>query len=714
MRFFPTLLLPRMPPASDPHAPSDRLGAILDAALDCIICIDHDGRVTEWNPAAERTFGWSRGEALGAELAELIVPPELREAHRAGRDRYLRTGEAHVIGQRIEVPALRKDGARLLVELAITTAQGEGGPFFTAYLRDITGQRRAEKRRAAQYAIASLLAGARRMEEIAVPILETIATVGDWQFGSLTLRGEDGALTQAAAWQAGSHAFPEFSAATRARRFASGDGLPGRVLASGAPAWVRDFAAEAQFPRAVYAARDGLHGAFAFPLTSSGRVLGVVEMLSTAPLEADEDLLQIAAALGLNVGQFLDREQAVAALEAQTREAEAQRRIADEQRRIAEAHRQAAEAASAAKDRFMAALSHELRTPLTPVLIWTSSTLAERTPLPLELRDDLRMVRRNIELEARLIDDLLDFTRLGRGTLRLEKTVCDAHDEVRHALETVESEIVGKSLAVEWNLCAERVIVCADCARLRQVFWNLLRNAVKFTPNGGAIMLRSTADEDEPDRVKIEIADTGVGIDPELLPIIFDPFEQAGQERAGGLGLGLAIARMLVELHGGTLEASSPGLGRGATFTVRLPVAAEAGTGHPVCESAPVAAPDRPLRILLVEDHANTLEMLARILRRGGHHVTTASSVAAARQALVEAGANGGFELIVSDIGLPDGTGWEVMAEARRHMRVVGIALSGYGAEEDIRRSMEAGFSTHLTKPVDVDRLRAAIRDYAR
>ncbi len=708
MRISGTPPLFRMPPDFGSRAPSDRIGAILDAALDCIICIDSDGRVTEWNPAAERTFGWARAEAIGAELAELIVPPELRGAHHAGRDRFLRTGEAHVIGQRIEVPALRKDGARLLVELAITAVESEVGTFFTAYLRDITGQRRTETRRAAQYAIASLLAGARGLEEIGAQILEIVASVGDWQFGSFTLRGADGTLANAMTWHASGHVSAEFDAATRARRFVSGDGLPGRVLASGEPEWVRDFAGETRFPRAPAAARAGLHGAFAFPLTGGSRVLGVVEMLSTSLLAPDEDLLQIAAALGRNIGQFIERERAVAALEEQTREAEAQRRIADEQRRIAEKHRCSAEAASAAKDRFMAALSHELRTPLTPVLIWTSSALAERTVLPGSLREDLHMVRRNIELEARLIDDLLDFTRLGRGDLQLEKSACDVHEEVRHALETVEADAVGKSLAVEWDFQATQPAVCGDCARLRQIFWNLLRNAVKFTPAGGSITLRSR--DDRPGWMRVEIGDTGAGIAPEKLPIIFDPFEQAGQERSGGLGLGLAIARMLVELHGGTMEAASAGLGRGATFTVRLECATENGEGELTCESSPTGI-ERPLRILLVEDHANTLEMLARILRRGGHTVTTASSVGGAREALA-CGCTGSeaFELIVSDIGLPDGTGWEVMAEARRHIPIAGIALSGYSAEEDIRRSMEAGFTTHLIKPVDVDRLRAAIR----
>jgi signal transduction histidine kinase/CheY-like chemotaxis protein len=368
-----------------------------------------------------------------------------------------------------------------------------------------------------------------------------------------------------------------------------------------------------------------------------------------------------------------------------------------------------AEAANHAKDRFLAALSHELRTPLTPVLAIVSGLAADER-IPPEPRRQLDVIRRNVELEARLIDDLLDLTRITRGKLDLRLEVTDLRKVVEHTIEiSCEREMTAGRLRVLTELAPEDHRLWADPSRLTQVLWNLLSNSVKLTPAGGTITVRSRC---EPDRLELQVVDTGIGIEPEVMPYIFEAFEQGrtrGPRRTGGLGLGLAISRAIAEMHGGTLAAASDGHDRGATFTLTLP----RGRDLPAIVQAPAAIENpkskiQNLRILLVEDHADTAEAMADLLRLLGHDVTVAGDVASALATGEAAASGGGLDLLISDLGLPDGSGLEVMRALSR-FRVPGIALSGYGMEEDVRRSHEAGFGRHLTKPVGMPQLRAAI-----
>ncbi len=379
-----------------------------------------------------------------------------------------------------------------------------------------------------------------------------------------------------------------------------------------------------------------------------------------------------------------------------------------------------ARAASQAKDHFLAALSHELRTPLAPVLA-TVSALADDASLPAAVHDRLAMVRRNVELEARLIDDLLDLTRITHGKLELRPEVTDVGEMVHQALRNCCTEDVENGrLRLDLDFAADDHRLWADPPRLMQVFWNLLKNAVKFTPEGGSIRVRSRREEGSGGpRLVVEVADTGIGIEPDVLPRLFQGFEQGSRtitRRFGGLGLGLAISRAIVELHGGRLWAASEGQGRGSLFVVDLPVgelpAAAVPDAHPTAPIA-VTAAVRPLRILLVEDHADTAEALADLLRLMSHEVTVAGSVAAGLATALERESAGGVDLVVSDLGLPDGSGHDLMRELVRRYGWKGIALSGYGMEEDVRRSREAGFAHHLTKPVGLEALRAAIRQVA-
>jgi signal transduction histidine kinase/CheY-like chemotaxis protein len=383
--------------------------------------------------------------------------------------------------------------------------------------------------------------------------------------------------------------------------------------------------------------------------------------------------------------------------------------------------KQLAEAASHAKDRFLAVLSHELRTPLTPVLIAVSSLL-ESKPEAALVRT-LEMIRRNIELEARLIDDLLDLSRIVRGRLRLELEVVDIHKLIRRAMEICRDETLVAGLHVLTELKAQHHHVKADHARILQVVWNLVRNAAKFTPAGGRLTIRTSnvpAESEQPgvaevERVAIEFEDTGIGIDPEVLPRMFDPFEQGQDDlrgRSGGLGLGLAISRSLAEALGGRLSASSPGRGEGSTFRLELAVVAppaQQKTPRTKASPPPLATPNRlEIRILLVEDNKDTLAYLATVLRKRSHQVVTADSFSAALAAVEQAEVP--FNLLISDIELPDGDGLQIMRVVKESGRTAGIAMSGFGAEEDLRRSREAGFYDHLTKPIDLKRLDNAIQ----
>ena len=534
--------------------PPERLGelnrAILESALDCIITMDAEGIVREFNPAAERVFGYRRDEAVGQELAALIIPPSLRERHRQGLAHYLRTGEGPVLGRRIEIAAVRSDGSEILVELAITPLRISGSPIFTAYLRDITERVRNERRRTAQYSVASLLAGSLALREVAPQIIQTIAASGDWVFGSIWIKREkDGGLGCAAIWCNDEPELHEFEKTTLSTRLLGSSGLPGRVAGSEEPIWVADVDQDPQFVRAAAARAANLHGAFAFPLCSENGVIGVLELFSHHVVRPDEDLLKLVEALGSQIGLFIQR-----------------RRIQKELQR----QKEAAEAANAAKDQFLANLSHELRTPLTPVLIWAGAMAGDET-LPADLREGLQMVCRNVELEARLIDDLLDLTRITRGKLQLNLRNADAHELLRHALEIVRNDIESRGLALHVQLEATEHRLSVDPARLQQVFWNVLRNAAKFTPAGGRISVRTF--NSSPARLHVEISDTGIGVAPDLLDKIFDAFEQVAA-RGEGLGLGLAISKALVEMHGGTIRASSDGNDRGTTFSIELPTGA--------------------------------------------------------------------------------------------------------------------------------------------
>ena len=389
--------------------------------------------------------------------------------------------------------------------------------------------------------------------------------------------------------------------------------------------------------------------------------------------------------------------------------------------------RTAAEQANRAKDHFIAALSHELRTPLTPALAILSDLRHDAT-IPAALAEDLETVRRNVELEARLIDDLLDLARVARGKLELHCARVAIGEMVDDAINTCLVDLQAKHISLVRDLVDPPPTISADSARVTQILWNLLKNSIKFTPDGGTITLRSrVTTEKETDQLVLEVHDTGIGIEAGHLDRVFDAFEQGGRRitrQFGGLGLGLAISKAIAESHGGSLTASSAGANQGSTFTLTLPVSGPSGPESlsiPVTQVVSEAA--KPgflgtdhgsLRILLAEDHMDTAAILLRLLRRMGHEVIHANTLRSALELAQSETATTRLDLVMSDLGLPDGSGLDLMRELSTKYQLPGIALSGFGMDSDVQQSIEAGFSHHLIKPIDISVLRTTIAEVMR
>ncbi|HLK93159.1 MAG TPA: ATP-binding protein [Polyangia bacterium] len=364
----------------------------------------------------------------------------------------------------------------------------------------------------------------------------------------------------------------------------------------------------------------------------------------------------------------------------------------------------AARDANMVKDRFIAVLSHELRAPLAPLLAAVPALEASATASPEKLAQVAQLLKRNVLREARLIDDLLDVSRIASGKVELRHAPTDLHAIARESLEMVAPEAVARRQVLMVSLDAGRHHVDGDTARLRQVFSNLLKNAVKFTPEGGHIGVRSWNHEGV---VVVEVSDDGMGIEPAALARIFDSFEQVGAAGSGGgLGLGLAIARGMIELHGGKISAHSAGLRRGARFLVELPALKGAVEARPAA-----ATPRRPPRragrdqeILIVEDEPDLADTLVAVLESEGYRARAVATASAALAVDLDR-----IGVVISDLGLPDLDGRVLIERLKAKRDFKAIALSGYGTEADVQASEAAGFDQHLTKPVEMGVLLGAI-----
>jgi signal transduction histidine kinase/integral membrane sensor domain MASE1 len=547
----------------------------------------------------------------------------------------------------------------------------------------ITERALGDRFRAADYAATQALAESATVVDGAAGVLRAVCQSLDWDFGALWLVDRDAQeLRCLETWHSPERSFPEFAAATRGRTFARAIGLPGRVWASGEPAWIADVVVDTNFPRAASAASEGLHGAFAFPFRRGSEVLGVIEFFSRELQEPDADLLARIAALGSQIGQFIERQRAELARE----DLLARERVA----------RSEAELANRAKDEFLAMLGHELRNPLGAIA--NATHVLELGASDERIGASRAILARQTAHLTLLVDDLLDVARVQSGRVELHREAVDLGKLVERCAEALEPADHGREL----RFSTPSLLVDADPARLDQVVTNLLSNALKYTAPGGHVWVSVAR---ERDRAILRVRDDGIGISPELLPRVFDLFVQADRSldrSKGGLGLGLTLVKRLVELHGGAVSANSGGPDRGSEFVVELPLATGEDSGR--ADPAATAGP-RARRILIVEDHEDAREGLRLLLATMGHSVMIASDGVEGLAALRRSRP----EVAIIDIGLPGLDGYALARAVRCEPELDGVqlvALTGYSGSENRQQAIEAGFQLHLVKPVDPKALR--------
>jgi PAS domain S-box-containing protein len=674
---------------------------------------------------------------------------------------------------------------------------------------------------AAQYAVARVVAEATTLSHAVPVILQSLCENLEWQLGILwSVDHQSNSLRQVNYWHVPTIHVETFIEANQQTTLTPGVGLPGRVWASRQPLWISDLTADDNFPNAAFAATEGLRGVFGFPIVLNNEVLGVIECFHTQIQAPDAELLQIVAAIGTQLGQFIERKRAEEALQqseqkyrrivetasegiwivdAQTRttyvnpqmaeilgytpeemlgrslfefiddtnRSQAQRRLERGQQGIGgqfefclsrkdgnpvwilsntspmlnengefigalamvtdisdrkqaevereelllreQAARVEAETANRIKDEFLAVLSHELRSPLNPILGW-SRILQTRKLDQAQTSQALSVIERNAKLQSELIEDLLDVSRILRGKLSLNVCPVDLVTTIEAAMETVRLAAEAKSIQIQTVFEANLGPVAGDSSRLQQVIWNLLSNAVKFTDIGGRVDIRL---EQFGSSAQITVSDTGKGIHPDFLPHVFEYFRQADAattRRFGGLGLGLAIVRHLVELHGGTVWADSPGEGKGSYFTIRLPLMSTPPKKSRDTKVSEQSLDLHGIKVLVVDDDADTRDFVAYLLEMYGASITAVASALDALTSLTQSKP----DILLSDIGMPDMDGYTLIRQVRtlpaeQGGQIPAIALTAYAGEINYQQAISAGFQKHISKPVDPAKLVEAI-----
>jgi PAS domain S-box-containing protein len=657
----------------------------LSSIGDAVIATDAKGVVTFLNPMAEAMTGWVSGDAIGLPLEEIFriinEKTHAKAEHPVGR--VLREGA--IVGLANHTALLSRDGRVISIEDSAAPIKDSQGTVIGVVMvfHDVTEQRQIETARAERERLMVLRAGiavqiasANELDGLLQSCCELLVRHFDAALASIWMLNENEPVLE---MRASAGLYPQLDGSQS--RLSIGKARIGRIAEARQPNFTTDLLRDPDMADSAWIQREGVVAFGGYPLILENRLVGVLAIFLRRKLSQTEfeDLSPIAD----GVAQLIERKRADTALHAA---------------------KDRAESASKAKDQFLAALSHELRTPLTPVLM-LAGAMERSEELAPQVRRDFAMIRQNVELEARIIDDLLDLTRITQGKLVLRFEQVDPHLLIAHALDILRHDIEEKKLDVKLDFAATEHHVTADAVRLEQVFWNVLKNAVKFTPNGGRL---SVCSSDADGHLRVSVADNGIGITPEELPRIFNAFAQGAEAEAprfGGLGLGLSISALLVNEHRGRIWAESSGRDQGATFHIELPLVPESGPVPSPAVPAPLASAG-PLHILLVEDHQTTRETLTRLLARSGHRIESANCVAQA----LEVAAQKSFDLVISDLGLPDGDGHGLMRALRRDFGLRGIALSGYGMQSDIEKSSEAGFVEHLTKPIDLTALEEAIQ----
>lgn len=690
---------PERAPAS--RSEDDALrAAMLEAALDCIITMDHRGLITEFNAAAVRTFGYSRDAAIGQSMAELLIPADLRQSHMRGLARVLAGGAPRVLGKRIELRALCADGHEIPVELTVVRVGPDATPTFVGHLRDISDRRAAEEHLREEV----------RMNETLQQISRSFTEERDPEALVQRITDESRKLLGAAygafffnVQKEGEDAYLLFTLSGFPREVADKFPVP-RATGLFAPTFrgegairIDDVKRDARYGHmgGMPAGHPPVASYLAVPVKKRcGEVLGGLFFGHPERARFDARHERIAVALASHAAVAIEN----ATLYRELKRSEEKARQAHV--RVQEADRK--------KDEFLAVLGHELRNPLAPIL--TALEVLRLKGDDPKTRRERGIIGRQARHLVRLVDDLLDVSRVARGQVRLSRGPVSTNEVIAAALEMVSPQLEERAHRVEVDLRTEDLpllVMSADRTRVEQILSNLLTNAARYTEPGGHILIRARRSGDA---VELTVRDNGIGISADVLPKIFDLFAQGKRSveySRGGLGVGLALVRSLTELHGGSVTAHSDGPGLGTEFVVRLPAV---GRGPEQSRSTPLGtlAPTgtRP-RVLLVDDNVDAVALLADALNQLGYSVRTAKD---GPRALSEA-TDFDPEIAVLDIGLPVMDGYELARRLRERgatdLRLV--ALTGYGQEHDAHRARDAGFDVHLVKPVDITALMTAM-----
>jgi PAS domain S-box-containing protein len=536
--------------------------AILESAIDAIITVDHEGRIRDFNPAAERMFGHARAEAVGRDVAQLIIPPRFRESHSRGFAHFLETGDERGLHTRLDLVALRADGTEFPIEITVTRIPSCDPPICTGFIRDISDRRWMEQRSALRYTVTHVLASAENVREAIQAILEAVCETLDWQVGELWLVDrEANALRLFETWGVRARNIRAFMRARSEALLLPGAGVPGRVWASGEAQWMPDIPVDS--PSVRLAMKAGLRASFGVPVRLGGEVFGAMVFAAGRTQEPDPALLELMTASGGQIGQFLRHkwaEEDLAAL------------LGREQTARAEA-----EAAMAARDEFASVVSHDLRNPLTAIM--GEAQLLQRRAARGDAFDldpvlaGLRTIEGNAARMTALISELLDAVKLRSGQrLELQPRLTDLAALTKRAIAVHQGATKRHRLIFEGTEPGPSGEW--DPERLDRVLGNLLSNAIKYSPQGGEILLRVERDETH---AVLSVQDHGVGIPATDLPHVFDRYFRARNVTGAfaGSGLGLTGAKYLVEQHGGTIAATSVE-GDGTRFEVRLPLSRSA------------------------------------------------------------------------------------------------------------------------------------------
>ena len=643
----------------------ERFRLLVESVRDyAIFMLDPDGRVLTWNAGAELIKGYRADEIIGQHFSR-FYPPEAGDFPAHELQVAAAEGRYEDEGWRV-----RKDGSRFWANVVITALYGPDRKLigFAKVTRDLTERREHEERlRESEERFRLLVDG---VSDYAIFMLDVNGVVTTWNSGAARIKG----------YRADEIVGRHFS------RF-----YPQDAIESGWPEHeLQVAAAEGRFVDEGWRVRkDGSRFWAHVTITAmrhEGRLRGFAKLT-----------------------RDLTERKRTEALEASGAERDA----------LLEAERNArmlAQRTARIKDEFLATLSHELRTPLNAILGWTQLLRARGAPERTEFQRAMEIIERNARAQVRLIDDLLDLSRIMSGRFRLDVQQVPLVDIARGALDSIEPATHAKGLRLESVLDPQSVVVSGDPARLQQVFWNLLSNAVKFTPKGGRIQVLLQRVNSH---IEFSVTDTGIGIPGSFLPHVFERFSQkdsSTQREYGGLGLGLAICKQLVELHGGSIQAKSMGEGHGATFVVTLPLVIlakeregeQAPRVHPTAAEIPGAVPVPKLdgvRALVVDDEADTLDLIRHLLENQGALVTTVKSAEQALAFLTSSTP----DVLISDIGMPGMDGYQFMRRMRaaepRERRVPALALTAFARPDDRKLAILAGYQAHLAKPFDMAEL---------